>query len=91
VSTTIPATDYGLPTDIESFGGRAALVTTSAVSPADVAAVAKAIITQTESLGALQPNLASLKPDQMIRDSLTAPLHPGAEQAFRDLGLLTEQ
>ena len=35
-----------------------------------------------------QPTLAGLDPQQMAGQSLTAPLHPGAARAFRDLGLL---
>jgi len=32
--------------------------------------------------------LASLVPSEMVRDALTAPIHPGAERAFREMGLL---
>jgi TRAP-type uncharacterized transport system substrate-binding protein len=32
--------------------------------------------------------LAGLKPEEMTGQSLTAPLHPGAAKAFRELGLL---
>ena len=34
------------------------------------------------------PILAGLDPPTMITESLTAPLHPGAERAYRELGLL---
>jgi len=32
--------------------------------------------------------MVGMTPAEMIHDSLTAPLHPGAERAYRELGLM---
>ena len=66
---------------------KATLVTSSAVPEDTVHALTMAIMTNLEKLK-LQQALAGLKPDDMAAQSLTAPLHPGAARAFRELGLL---
>ena len=90
VPAVIPGTLYGLPNDIPSFGGKATLVTTSNVSEAVVQEMAKIVIGNVGDLKTRQVNLSGLRPESMIRDSLTAPLHPGAIKAFQDLGLMSQ-
>jgi hypothetical protein len=85
---TIPGDLYGMAADTPTFGGRASLVTSVAVDTRVVAVVAKAVLAHVADLRALHPALAELKPRDMIKDGLTAPLHPGAEQAFKELGLI---
>jgi TRAP-type uncharacterized transport system substrate-binding protein len=41
-----------------------------------------------EKLREEQPTLASLQPEEMVQDSLTAPLHPGALKAYKELSLI---
>ena len=41
-----------------------------------------------EAYLSLHPALARLRPRDMIKDGLTAPLHPGAEQVYKELGLI---
>jgi hypothetical protein len=36
----------------------------------------------------MHPALANLRKDEMVRDSLTAPLHAGAVRYFREAGLI---
>ena len=36
----------------------------------------------------LHPAFAKLEPQQMVTDGLSAPLHPGAEKYYREVGLL---
>jgi uncharacterized protein len=48
---------------------------------------ARAAIEGVDQLRSLRPALARLEPKEMVGASLTAPLHPGAEQAYRELGL----
>ena len=36
----------------------------------------------------LHPAFANLDPAQMVQDGLSAPLHPGAEKAYQELGLM---
>jgi len=86
-AAVIPGSTYGLAADVPTFGVKATLVTSAEVPEDTVHALTMAIMT---SLGRLkqQPALAGLKPDEMAGQSLTAPLHPGAAKAFRELGLL---
>jgi TRAP transporter TAXI family solute receptor len=85
---TIPAELYGLPTDVPTFGGRATLVTSASVDSRVVAVVAKEVLGHLAELRTLHPALARLRPSQMVNDGLTAPLHPGAEQVYRQMGLI---
>lgn len=79
---------YGLAADVWTFGGRATLVTSSAMPDAVVYRLVKAILDDLDSLRALHPALANLNPEEMATATLTAPLHPGAERAFREFGAL---
>jgi TRAP transporter TAXI family solute receptor len=85
---TIPADFYGLPADVPTFGGRATLVTSASVDTRVVAVVAKEVLGHLAELCTLHPALARLRPSQMVNDGLTAPLHPGAEQVYREMGLI---
>jgi TRAP transporter TAXI family solute receptor len=85
---TIPADLYGLPSDVPTFGGRATLVTSASVDTRVVAVVAKEVLGHLAELRTLHPALARLRPSQMVNDGLTAPLHPGAEQVYRMMGLI---
>lgn len=85
---TIPADLYGLPADVPTFGGRATLVTSASVDTRVVALVAKQVLGHLAELRTLHPALARLRPSQMVSDGLTAPLHPGAEQVYRQMGLI---
>ena len=85
---TIPADLYGLSADVATFGGRATLVTSASVDTRVVAVVAKEVLGHLAELRTLHPTLARLRPSQMVNDGLTAPLHPGAEQVYREMGLI---
>jgi uncharacterized protein len=85
---TIPADLYGMKADVPTFGGRATLVTSESVDPRVVAVVAKAVLTHLADLRMLHPALTRLRQRDMIIDGLTAPLHPGAEQVYKELGLI---
>jgi uncharacterized protein len=83
----IPAGVYGDSAATPTFGVSATLVASAAL-PDDVAYVfAKSVIEGVDQLRNLRPALGTLEPKEMVSASLTAPLHPGAERAFRELGL----
>jgi uncharacterized protein len=83
----IPAGVYGGNAATPTFGVSATLVASAAL-PDDVAYVfAKSAIEGIDQLRSLRPALGALEPKEMVSTSLTAPLHPGAERAFRELGL----
>jgi len=88
VSATIPAAYYGLGSDVRTFGVKATLVSSADVPDDLVYVLVKTIMTNLDNLKAQSPSLAGLKPEEMISQSLTAPLHPGAARAYRELGLL---
>jgi uncharacterized protein len=85
---TIPADLYGLPADVPTFGGHATLVTSESIDTRVVAVVAKEVLGHLTELRTLHPALVRLRPSQMVNDGLTAPLHPGAEQVYRQMGLI---
>jgi uncharacterized protein len=86
---TIPGGMYpGNPDDIQTFGVGATFVTSADVSEEAVYIVAKAVLGNLDDFRKLHPAFANLKAEEMIRDSLSAPLHPGAIRAYKELGLM---
>ena len=63
-------------------------MTSASVDARVVAVVAKAVLNHVAELRTLNPALGRLRPRDMIKDGLTAPLHPGAEQVYKELGLI---
>jgi TRAP transporter TAXI family solute receptor len=64
-----------------------ATVVVSAKTPADtVYQVVKAVFDNFDEFKKLHPALAHLKPDQMIKDGLSAPLHEGALRYYKEKG-----
>lgn len=86
---TIPGGMYpGNPDDIPTFGVGATFITSADVSEEAVYQVAKAVLGNLDEFRKLHPAFANLKAEEMIRDSLSAPLHPGAIRAYKELGLM---
>lgn len=86
---TIPAGMYeGTDKDVTTFGVGATFVTSANV-PEEVAyIVAKSVMSNLDDFRGLHPAFANLKAEEMVRDGLSAPLHPGAEKAYKELGLI---
>ncbi len=85
----IPGGMYpGNPDDVSTFGVGATFVTSADVSEEAVYIVAKAVMGNLEDFRRLHPAFAHLKAEEMISDSLSAPLHPGAIRAYKELGLM---
>ena len=84
----IPGNLYGLPSDVASFGSHAALVTRADVADDVVYIMTMELLTHLAEVRALHPTLADLDPAALADAALAAPLHPGAERAYRELGLL---
>lgn len=86
---TIPGNMYkGNPEDIPSWGPKATMVT-SKQTPDDVAyALVSAVFDNFESFKKLHPAFAHLRKENMIKDGLSAPLHPGAVKYYQEQGLL---
>ena len=86
-AATIPGGMYpGNPDDVPSWGPKATIVT-SANTPDDVAyAVVKAVFDNFDDFKKLHPAFARLEEAEMIKDGLTADLHPGAVKYFQERG-----
>lgn len=85
---SISGDSYGLPDDLPSLGVRAVLMTSASMDTRVVSAVAKAVIAHITEFQKMHPVLTCLTAKEMIDSGLPAPLHPGAVQAYKELGLL---
>jgi len=86
---TIPGGMYkGSPNETTTFGVGATFVTSADISEEVVYEVAKAVMSNIDTFRKLHPAFANLEPKQMVKDGLSAPLHPGAAKAYKELGLM---
>ncbi|GAA0701749.1 TAXI family TRAP transporter solute-binding subunit [Marinobacterium maritimum] len=86
---TIPGGMYrGNPDDVITFGVGATIVSSAKVPDEVVYNVVKAVFENFDTFRKLHPAFANLKKEEMVRDALTAPLHPGAEKYYKEVGLL---
>ena len=87
-SATIPAGMYNNKEDINTYGVGATFVSSTAVKDEVAYVVAKAVMENLDQFRKLHPAFANLKAEEMVQDGLSAPLHPGAEKAYKELGLV---
>ncbi|MGF1526761.1 MAG: TAXI family TRAP transporter solute-binding subunit [Candidatus Competibacterales bacterium] len=88
-AATIPGGLYqGNDEDIATFGVGATFVTTAEVPDEVIYQVVKAVFENFDRFKRLHPAFENLDKTQMVKDGLTAPLHPGAERYYREAGLL---
>ncbi|MEM7743292.1 MAG: TAXI family TRAP transporter solute-binding subunit [Pseudomonadota bacterium] len=86
---TIPGGMYtGSDADTPTFGVGATFVTSATVPEDVVYVVAKAVLANVGDFRGLHPAFANLEPGEMVKDGLSAPLHPGALKAYKELGLM---
>jgi TRAP transporter TAXI family solute receptor len=83
---TIPAGMYGDNPEVHTFGVGATFVTSAKVPDDVVYTVVKAVFDNFDQFKALHPAFANLKPEEMIKDGLSAPLHPGAVKYYKERG-----
>lgn len=89
IETTIPANTYANnPQEIPTFGPVATIVTAASQSDQIVYDITKALFQSLSTLRATHPAMKDLKPEQMIRAALKAPLHQGAVRYYREQGWL---
>jgi len=86
-TATIPGGMYpNNPQPTVTYGVQATVVSSAKV-PADVIyAVTKAVFDNLDEFKKLHPALAHLKPEDMIKNGLSAPLHDGAARYYREKG-----
>ncbi|THD71757.1 TAXI family TRAP transporter solute-binding subunit [Thalassobius vesicularis] len=88
-TATIPGGMYrGNDADTQTFGVGATLVTSANVPDDVVYNLVKAVFSDIDQFRGLHPAFANLDPAQMVKDGLSAPLHPGAEKYYREAGLI---
>ena len=85
-TATIPAGMYNNAEDVSTFGVGATFVTSAQVPENVVYTVVKAVFDNFDQFRKLHPAFANLNEEEMIEDSLSAPLHAGAEKYYRERG-----
>jgi TRAP transporter TAXI family solute receptor len=84
---TIPAGLYpGNPQETKTYGVLATLVSSSKVPADTVYTVVKAVFDNFDEFKKLHPALANLKPEEMVKNGLSAPLHEGAARYYKEKG-----
>lgn len=85
-TATIPAGMYNNAEDVRTFGVGATFVTSAKVPEKVVYTVVKAVFDNFDQFRKLHPAFANLNEQEMISDSLSAPLHAGAEKYYKERG-----
>jgi TRAP transporter TAXI family solute receptor len=84
---TIPGGMYANnPNPTETYGVLATVVTSAKVSDDTVYAMTKAVFDNFDEFKKLHPAFANLDPKAMIKNGLSAPLHPGAIKYYKEKG-----
>ena len=88
-SATIPGGMYrGTDTDTKTFGVGATFVSSSKVPDEVIYQVVKAVFENFDEFKKLHPAFGNLKPEEMISDGLSAPLHNGAIKYYKEAGMM---
>jgi TRAP transporter TAXI family solute receptor len=84
---TIPGGMYANnPNPTETYGVLATVVTSAKVADATVYAMVKAVFENFDEFKKLHPAFGHLDPKKMVKDGLSAPLHPGAAKYYKEKG-----
>ena len=76
------------PAATETYGVMATMVTSAKVPEDVVYQLVKATFDNFEEFKKLHPAFANLKPEEMVKNGLSAPLHAGAEKYYKEKGWL---
>lgn len=88
---TIPGKMYkGNEQDTKTFGVKATFVSSADVPTELIYETVKAVFDRFEDFKTLHPVFATLKPENMVFDGNTAPLHDGAKRYFEESGILAK-
>jgi TRAP transporter TAXI family solute receptor len=84
---TIPGGMYANnPEPTQTYGVLATVVTSAKVADDTVYALVKAVFENFDEFKKLHPAFATLDPKAMIKNGLSAPLHPGAAKFYKEKG-----
>ena len=78
----------GNPDPTPTYGVLASFVTTTKVPEATVYELVKAVFENFDDFKKLHPAFANLDPKDMVKNGLSAPLHPGALKYYKEKGWL---
>jgi hypothetical protein len=88
-TATIPGGMYrGTAGDTRTFGVGATFATSAKVPEEVIYNVVKAVFENFDQFKKLHPAFKVLKKEEMIKDGLSAPLHPGAVKYYKEAGLM---
>ncbi|MCA0422674.1 MAG: TAXI family TRAP transporter solute-binding subunit [Proteobacteria bacterium] len=76
------------PNATQTYGVLATLVASSKVPDDSVYALVKSVFDNFDEFKKLHPAFANLDPAKMVKDGLSAPLHPGAAKFYKEKGWL---
>lgn len=86
-AATVPGGMYpGNPDNIASWGPKATFVTDASASDEVVYTLVKAVFDNFADFKKLHPAFGRLVEEEMIKDGLSAPLHPGAVKYYKERG-----
>ncbi|MEL6264376.1 MAG: TAXI family TRAP transporter solute-binding subunit [Pseudomonadota bacterium] len=88
-ATVAGGTYPGQDADVTTFGVRATFVTSASVAEDTVYTIVKTVFENFDRFKRLHPAFANLKEEEMISQSLSAPLHAGAEKYYKERGWIT--
>jgi len=87
--TEIPGNMYpGITDPVKTFGVTATVVTSSDLATDTVYEIVRALFENLDDFRKLHPAFNVLQPEKMVRDGISAELHEGAKQYYREKGLL---
>ena len=88
-TATVPGGMYrGTDADTKTFGVGATFVSSTNVPEDVIYNVVKAVFENFDDFKKLHPAFANLKPAEMIKDGLSAPLHKGAVKYYKEAGMM---
>ena len=88
-TATIPGGMYrGNDGDVMTFGVGATFVSSTNTPDDVIYEVVKAVFENFDTFKKLHPAFGNLKKEQMVKDGLSAPLHPGAAKYYKEAGLM---
>jgi hypothetical protein len=74
------------PQPAQTYGVLATMVTSAKQPEAVVYQLVKATFDNFDEFKKLHPAFANLKPEEMVKNGLSAPLHPGAAKYYKEKG-----
>ncbi len=88
-AATIPGGLYpGNDSDVASWGPKATFVVDASTPDEVVYVLVKAVFENFDDFKKLHPAFGRLTKEQMVKDGLSAPLHPGAVKYYTEAGLM---